>query len=88
MGHHGRDISWEQIQEEEPDEEKTVGQSSSSSVTMLLAGSCPEDSELKKDASFLDDLGKWRFIHWRNIDSFFTIYEQFQKKICCPKKER
>ena len=64
------------------------GQSSSSSVTMLLADSCPEDSELKKDASFLDDLGKWRFIHWRNIDSFFTIYEQFQKKICCPKKER
>ena len=47
------------------------GQSSSSSVTMLLADSCPEDSELKKDASFLDDLGKWRFIHWRNIDSFF-----------------
>ena len=64
------------------------GQSSSSSVTMLLADSCPEDSELKKDASFLDDLGKWRFIHWRNIDSFFTIYEQFQKKICCRKKER
>ena len=34
------------------------GQSSSSSVPILLADSCPEDSELKKDASFLDDLGK------------------------------
>ena len=35
------------------------GQSSSSSVPILLADSCPEDSELKKDASFLDHLGKW-----------------------------
>ena len=31
------------------------GQSSSSSVPILLADSCPEDSELKKYASFLDD---------------------------------
>ena len=31
------------------------GQLSSSSVPILLADSCPEDSELKKDASFFDD---------------------------------
>ena len=35
------------------------GQSSSSSVPILLADSCPKGSEVKKDASFLDDLGKW-----------------------------
>ena len=35
------------------------GQSSSSSVPILLADSYPKDSELKKDASFLNDLGKW-----------------------------
>ena len=48
------------------------GQSSSSSVPILLADSCPEDSELKKDASFLDDLGKWLLIHF--IQNRFIFY--------------
>ena len=63
------------------------GQSSSSSVPILLADSCPEDSELKKYASFLDDLGKWLLTAETSIH-FFTIYEQSQKILCGPKKER
>ena len=44
------------------------GQSLSSSVPILRTDSCPEDSKLKKDASFPDDLGKWskhRFIFYQ-----------------------
>ena len=48
------------------------GQSSSSSVPILPADSCPEGSELKKDASFLDDLGKWLLIHF--IQNRFIFY--------------
>ena len=52
------------------------GQSSSSSVPILLADSCPEDSELKKDVSFLDDIGKWLLtaetsIHFLPFMSYF-----------------
>ena len=48
------------------------GQSSSSSVPILPADSCPEGSELKKDASLLDDLGKWLLIHF--IQNRFIFY--------------
>ena len=62
-------------------------QSSSSSVPILLADSCPEDSELKKDASFLDDIGKWLLTAETSIH-FLPFMNNFQKKLCCRTKER
>ena len=60
------------------------GQSSSSSVPILFADSCPKDSELKKDASFLDDLGKWLLTTKTSIH--FLPFMNNSKKIMLPQE--
>ena len=61
------------------------GQSSSSSVPILLADSCPEDSELKKDASFLDDLGKWILTAETSIH-FLPFMNNFKKNYVAARR--
>ena len=63
------------------------GQSSSSLVPILLADSYPEDSELKRDASLLDDLGKLLLTAETSIH-FLSFINNFKKKLCYRKKER
>ena len=61
------------------------GQSSSSSVPILLADSCPEDSELKKDASFLDDIGKWLLTAETSIH-FLPFMSNFKKNYVAARR--
>ena len=61
------------------------GQSSSSSVPILLADSCPEDSELKKDASFLDHLGKWLLTAKTQIH-FLQFMNNFKKSYVAKRR--
>ena len=62
-----------------------AGQSSSSSVPILLANSRPEDSELKKDASFLDDSGKWLFTTEISIH-FLSFLNNFKKNYVAARR--
>ena len=61
------------------------GQSSSSSVSILPADSCPEDSELKKDASFLDDLGKW-LLTVETLIHFLLFMNNFKKSYVADRR--
>ena len=61
------------------------GQSSSLSVPILLADSCPEDSEWKKDASFLDDLGKWLLTAETSIH-FLPFMNNFKKNYVAARR--
>ena len=61
------------------------GQSSSSSVPILLVDSCPEHSELKKDTSFLDDLGKWLSIVETSIH-FLPLMNNFKKNYVAARR--
>ena len=52
---------------------------------MLLADLCPEDSELKKDTSFLDDLGKWLLTAETSIH-FLPFMNNFKKNYVAARR--
>ena len=60
-------------------------QSSSTSVSILPADSCPEDPELKKDASFLDDLGKW-LLTAETLIHFLLFMNNFKKSYVADRR--
>ena len=54
-------------------------------VSILLSDSCPEDSELKKDASFLDDLGKW-LLTAGTLIQFLPFMNNFKKSYVAARR--
>ena len=95
-------ISWKQVQEEESDEEEnseTEGQDSTVPIIMLTFRKVNHHLHLFQYSLQIQALKiqSWKrcFIPWWsrkmavdrwNIDSLFTIYEQFQKKIMLPQE--
>ena len=95
-------ISWKQVQEEESDEEEnseTEGQDSTVPIIMLTFRKVNHHLHLFQYSLQIHALKiqSWKrcFIPWWsrkmavdrwNIDSLFTIYEQFQKKIMLPQE--